>query len=78
MAELPAGQHRLRVVVEEDIVEAFLDDRYALAARMPETLDGASVELVACGAAGFENISLYRLRALREIDKPAGKSGRGD
>jgi sucrose-6-phosphate hydrolase SacC (GH32 family) len=77
-AELPARQHRLRVVVEEDIVEAFLDDRYALAARMPETLDGASVELVACGAAGFENISLYRLRALQEIDTPAGKSGSGD
>ena len=68
IGDLQGRKVRLQVLVDDDIVEAFLDDQYSLAARMPESLNGASVELFARGAADFENIGLYRLLALEEIE----------
>jgi beta-fructofuranosidase len=69
-AGLQGRKVRLQVLVDDDLVEAFLDDQYALAARMPESVNGASVDLFARGAADFENIGLYRLLALEEIENP--------
>ena len=68
--DLEGRKVHLQVLVDDDIVEAFLDDQYSLAARMPESLDSASVELLARGEAGFGNIGLYRLLALEEIGNP--------
>ena len=69
--DLKGRRIRLRVLVDNDIVEAFLDDRYSLAARMPECLDGASVDLFARGAAEFTNIHVHRLLTLEEIADPS-------
>jgi hypothetical protein len=65
--KLQGRKVRFQVLSDGDIVEAFLDEQYALVARMPESLDGASVELFAQGAADFENIGLCRLLTLDEI-----------
>lgn len=62
---------QLRVLVDGDIVEAFLADRYALAARLPASVRGETVELFAQGPADFDNIDLCRLLALDEIKSSA-------
>jgi hypothetical protein len=68
--DLRGRKVHLQVLVDDDIVEAFLGDRYSLAARTPESLDSASVELLARGEVDFGNIGLYRLLALEEIENP--------
>jgi hypothetical protein len=55
---------RLRVVADGDIVEAFLDGRYSLAARLPQDVsEGAAALYVGSGSASFTNVSVYRLKA---------------
>jgi len=68
-SELPIasceGIHRMRVIIEADIVEVFLDDRYSLAARIPNELRSASVHLFAEGASmTFRDVSVYSLNDL--------------
>jgi sucrose-6-phosphate hydrolase SacC (GH32 family) len=71
--DLQGRKVHLRVLADGDIVEAFLDDRYALAVRMPESLTGARVALTARGPVDFEHINLCRLRDLDEIESPAAQ-----
>jgi sucrose-6-phosphate hydrolase SacC (GH32 family) len=51
----------LRLVLDGDIAEAFLADRYALACRLPETSEGAHLSPVADGPARFTEITAYAL-----------------
>ena len=70
VSELPVAASaetaaRLRVVADGDIVEAFLDDRYSLAARLPLDVSAGAAAVYACsGSACFTNISVHRLKAL--------------
>lgn len=48
----------LRVIVEEDILEAFLDDRFSLAARLPERIDNHALEIFAEGGAEVSDIDV--------------------
>jgi len=68
----PIGQPmRLRIIVEEDILEAFLDDQYSLVTRLPQTFHEESVGLfVSEGRARFREVELYRLKSLEEIASP--------
>ncbi|KXK39353.1 MAG: hypothetical protein UZ16_OP3001000476 [Candidatus Hinthialibacteria bacterium OLB16] len=64
------GVHSLRVIIEEDIVEAFLDDQYSLAARLPSKLNQYKVGLFSFnGTARFDDIRLFRLKGLEEISE---------
>jgi len=59
----------LRVIVEEDIIEAFLDDQYSLVARIPVKLSATSVGIFTQdGDVEFSNIHLFRLKSLDEIE----------
>jgi hypothetical protein len=61
-ASLPAALP-LRVVLDGDIGEAFLADRYALACRLPETSAGAALSPVADGPARFTEVIAHGLNA---------------
>jgi sucrose-6-phosphate hydrolase SacC (GH32 family) len=71
--ELNDRKVQLRVLVDGDIVEVFLADRYALAARLPESVREEKVELFADGPAELEDIGLYRLQGLDELNRAASK-----
>jgi hypothetical protein len=60
---------RLRIVAEENIVEAYLNDRYSLAARVSHKLAStSSVGLFANrGPATISNVRIHRLKYLEEI-----------
>ena len=63
--------YSLRVIIEEDIVEAFLADQYSLVARIPKKIINTTVGLCANdGGAEFQNINFYRLKSLDEIPDP--------
>lgn len=65
----PGQPMNLRVIQEEDIIEAFLADRYSLAARIPVKLQATSVGLFAANTpVTFNQVSLYRLKSLDEIE----------
>jgi len=63
VASPPSGPMRLHVLFEQDIVEAFLDDRYSLVARTPHNLSPSGVGVFAEGApTTFHNVRLFHLR----------------
>jgi sucrose-6-phosphate hydrolase SacC (GH32 family) len=60
--------HTLRVIVEQDMVEAFLDDAFTLAARIPKKLATTSLGVYTDGGpVTFNNLNVYRLRNLDQI-----------
>lgn len=64
VAVAPDAVLHLRVVVDGDIVEAFLDDRYSLAARLPQDVSRAPAAwFVQSGSATFEAVRVHRLKA---------------
>ncbi len=66
------GPMRLRIIVEQDMVEAFLDDQYSLAARLPSVFADSPIRLFADGGpAEFDQIELFDLRFLEEIESRA-------
>ena len=71
--DLSGRKIQLRVLVDGDIVEVFCADRYALAARLSESVRSESVALFAQGPAEFEEIGVYRLRTLHDIAPAAPK-----
>jgi sucrose-6-phosphate hydrolase SacC (GH32 family) len=55
---------RMRIVVEADIVEVFMDDRYSLAARTSARLKQFTVSISSrAGNASLQNIQVYQLQA---------------
>jgi len=65
VAVAPDSVRHLRVVVDGDIVEAFLDDRYSLAARLPQHVSHAPSSLfVQSGSVTFEAVRVHRLKAV--------------
>jgi hypothetical protein len=70
-AELPlpalGDEPALRLLVEGDMAELFMDDRYALAARLPLPMAGMGFSLVASGGpAEFLDVAVHRLKGLEE------------
>jgi sucrose-6-phosphate hydrolase SacC (GH32 family) len=62
---LAAHPHHFRIIVEEDIVECFVDDRYSLAARVSKKLAGVILHLFAReGSAAFAGLKVYKLNGL--------------
>lgn len=56
-------RHRLRVIVEEDMVEVVYDDQFTLAARIPTKLRTTSVGLFTEGGpANFPSVTVHRLK----------------
>ncbi|MBO9604466.1 MAG: GH32 C-terminal domain-containing protein [Paenibacillaceae bacterium] len=57
---------KLRVAMEGDMLEIFLNDRYSLAARIPFALSVANIGIFAsAGGAEFNNVRVYDLNAPR-------------
>lgn len=60
---LPHQSVKMRVILEEDIVECFLDDRYSLAARLPVPMQPAHLGLFCQGGQGrFEDFQIHALK----------------
>lgn len=57
------GELDVRVLIEGDMIELFVDDRYSLAARVPFQLANANVRLLAVGNTSFSDITAYQLSA---------------
>ena len=63
--------HRLRVIVEEDMVEVVYDDQFTLAARIPTKLRTTSLGLfVDGGPVNFSSVAVNRLQNLENIALP--------
>jgi len=61
-------QYTFRIIVENDIVEVFVNDRYSLCSRLPHDLEHITVGLTASGGtATFHSIRLYRLHSPDEL-----------
>jgi hypothetical protein len=64
----------LRIIVEGDIVEAFLMDRYSLAARVPHRIGGRRLDLfVDAGAARVHEMKVFRLAQQGDTEEPQRK-----
>ncbi|WP_135552431.1 hypothetical protein [Paenibacillus cymbidii] len=62
-----AAPGKLRVVIEGDMLELFLNERYSLAARIPYALSAAELGVFASAdGAGFDNVRVY------ELNEPGG------
>lgn len=59
----PGQTMKLRVILEGDIAEVFLDDRYSLATRLPEEM--AETRMGICAEGGFAVFAPIRAYALR-------------
>ena len=58
----------IRIIVEDDIIEVFIDDHYALAARVDEALNAVSARIVVRhGDATVDTAAVYHLKYLEEI-----------
>ena len=65
------AQHRLRVIVEEDMVEVVYDDQFTLAARIPTKLLTTSLGLFTEGGpVNFPSVTVHRLNNLESIPPP--------
>ena len=65
------ASHRLRVIVEEDMVEVVYDDQFTLAARIPTKLRTTSLGLFAEGGpVNFGSVAVNRLNNLESIALP--------
>jgi hypothetical protein len=59
---------QMRIIFEGDMVEMFVNDRYALAARLPRSLTTTSIQVVASqGEAHFHSLRIYHLRSIDEL-----------
>lgn len=63
----PQDQYRLRIIVEDDMIEMFVNDRYSLCARLPAALGATDLQLVAVGGVAVDHLRVYRLRSLDEL-----------
>ncbi|MBK8034599.1 MAG: GH32 C-terminal domain-containing protein [Chloroflexi bacterium] len=58
----------MRILIEKDMVEMFVNDRYALAARLPRELDTTALRLVATGGdVDFEELRVFHLLSMNEL-----------
>lgn len=65
------AQHRLRVIVEEDMAEVVYDDQFTLAARIPTKLRTTSLGLFTEGGpVNFSSVAVNRLNNLAAIPAP--------
>jgi len=56
------GTNTLRLISEGDILEVFVNDKYALAARISKSLDSSDIRLFSSsGGATFGNVKVYEL-----------------
>lgn len=61
-------QHRLRVIVEQDMVEVIYDDQFTLASRIPSKLLTTSIGLFSdSGPVNFSSVTVHRLKNLEAI-----------
>lgn len=62
------GRIQMRILIEKDMVEMFVNDRYALAARLPRELDTTALRLVATGGdVDFEELRVFHLLSMNEL-----------
>lgn len=60
--------YSMRVIVEADMVELFVNDRYSLAARIPVKMPEQTISLVGKGGnISFDQLEVYRLKSPGEI-----------
>ena len=65
------ASHRLRVIVEQDMVEVVYDEQFTLAARIPTKLRTTSLGLFAEGGpVSFSSVAVNRLKNLENIPVP--------
>lgn len=56
------GTNTLRLIAEGDILEVFVNDKYALAARISKSLNSSDIRLFSSGGgATFGNVRVYEL-----------------
>jgi len=64
-----AERYELRVIVENDIVEMFVNNHYSLCARLPYDLGQMTVGLIASGGtATFHDVRRYHLYSMSEME----------
>ncbi len=58
----PQSRYDLRIVVEGDIVELFVNERYSLCARLPADAGATVLQLVTSGKVNVDRLRVYALR----------------
>ncbi len=63
------GNVNIRVIAEEDMLEVFINDKYALCARVSDMMKNKKIEILASqGKVALNSASIYKLKFLEEIE----------
>lgn len=64
-----SGVNNVRIIIEGDILEMFVNDKYSLCARISKSLSGTGIRLFAAdGGVNFSNVNVCRLNTLETLN----------